>query len=354
MTGLPGDRKKMNPLKRIPFRQQLLYVLIFNTLISITLSYLSKESLLNELIVSNCFGFSIFFSFQVYAHYFTYRRATLLLPLLAGSLVGMVLVIVASTFIHDITFTDIYLILSDTPKQVVDSLMYAFVFGAVILYFILSKVRDITARHALREQQFKLSQNEKQLAQAQLRLLQAQVEPHFLFNTLSNIDALVEVEPKRSKKMLKDLTQYLRAALSHSRSNRTTLGEELELLERFLAISQVRMGERLSYSIDVPLALLSRSLPPMLLQPLVENAIKHGIEPSAQGGKVIVKAEADNEILRITVSDTGLGLQSASGSGFGIANIRERLNTLYEGKARIEVRDNPPHGVISILEVPGE
>ncbi len=250
--------------------------------------------------------------------------------------------------------TEIISLLPASKENLSFSLVLALGFGSVFLYFISSKVREIAARETIRAHQLKLVENEKQLAQAQLRLLQAQIEPHFLFNTMSNIGAMIEVAPQSSRKLLEDLTHYLRAALRHSRNSHTTLGEEIKLLEYFLAIHQARMEGRVHYWIDVPQNLLSCAFPPMLLQPLVENAIKHGIEPSVHGGEILIEAEAGEGRLRITVSDTGLGLRADAGSGFGIANIRERLNTLYDGAGMVEVRGNIPHGVISILEVPDE
>jgi LytS/YehU family sensor histidine kinase len=184
-------------------------------------------------------------------------------------------------------------------------------------------------------------------------MLQAQIEPHFLFNTLANLAVLIRSDPARAERLLGDLIAWLRATLQRTREADSTLGDEIELLRRYLDILGLRLGPRLRVAFDVPPALLSRPFPLLLLQPLVENAVTHGIEPQVEGGELRIAAgEADGR-LRLTVSDTGAGLGAGgAGAGFGLESVRQRLGALFGEAARLDVRSNTPRGVIATLEIP--
>jgi len=194
----------------------------------------------------------------------------------------------------------------------------------------------------------------RQLAEAQLKTMQAQVEPHFLFNTLASVDYLIETEPSTASKMQKSLIQYLRAALPQMRQGSTTLGKEVQLCRSYLEILKFRMEDRLQYSVIVPQGLGSAQFPPMMLQSLVENSIKHGLEPKPEGGSMTISADISNGRLRVTVADSGLGFAAAgkSGTGVGLANVRERLAALYGSSARLSIEANSPSGTIVTIEVP--
>jgi Histidine kinase/Histidine kinase-, DNA gyrase B-, and HSP90-like ATPase len=197
----------------------------------------------------------------------------------------------------------------------------------------------------------------RQLAEAQLKTMQAQVEPHFLFNTLASVDYLIETEPSTASKMQKSLIQYLRAALPQMREGSTTLGKEIQLCRSYLEILKFRMEDRLQYSVIVPQGLSSARFPPMMLQSLVENSIKHGLEPKPEGGSLTISADISNGRLRVTVADSGLGFAVSedaprSGSGVGLSNVRERLAALYGGAARLSIEANSPTGTIVTIEVP--
>ncbi len=196
----------------------------------------------------------------------------------------------------------------------------------------------------------------RQLAEAQLKMMQAQVEPHFLFNTLASVDYLIETDPARASTMQKNLIQYLRAALPQMREGSTTLGKELALVRAYLEILKVRMDDRLHFAITVPQGLMSAQFPPMVLQTLVENAIKHALEPKPEGGSITVTADIANGNLRVTVADTGLGFGASGkpGTGVGLSNVRERLAALYGGRARFAIEANAPSGTIATIEVPYE
>jgi signal transduction histidine kinase len=194
----------------------------------------------------------------------------------------------------------------------------------------------------------------RQLVEAQLKMMQAQVEPHFLFNTLASVDYLIETDPKIASKMQKNLIQYLRAALPQMREGSTTLGKEVQLCRAFLEILKFRMEDRLQYTVIVPQGLQSAQFPPMMLQSLVENSIKHGLEPKPEGGSLTISGDIANGKLRVTVADTGLGfaVSDQPGTGVGLANVRERLAALYGGTARLSIEANSPTGTIVTIEVP--
>jgi len=198
---------------------------------------------------------------------------------------------------------------------------------------------------------------ERQALQAQLRLLQAQIEPHMLFNTLANLQGLIAIDPPRAGQMLDQLIQYLRATLSVSRAETTTLEQEFAALEAYLGLMQVRMGARLDYRCHLPEALRGARLPTMLLQPLVENAIVHGLEPKVDGGTVTLDAAQRGDQLEITVRDTGLGLdrpRPKHGGGVGLSTTRERLQALYGERAGAELLPSPPQGAMSRITLPLE
>jgi hypothetical protein len=201
----------------------------------------------------------------------------------------------------------------------------------------------------------------RQVVEARMAAMQAQVEPHFLFNTLASIDHLIETDPARASQMQKNLIALLRASMPTMReagggtgNGVRDLGRELAVIRPYLEILKVRMEERLTTEVDVPDGLLSAEFPPMMIQTLVENAIKHGLEPKAEGGHLLVKAEIVHGKLQVTVADTGLGFGKAAtaGTGVGLANIRERLQLLYGPKATLTVAENSPSGTRVTVTVP--
>jgi len=196
---------------------------------------------------------------------------------------------------------------------------------------------------------------EKQAIQAQLQLLQAQIEPHMLFNTLANLQGLIAIDPPRAQYMLDQLIHYLRASLTSARAEKTTLAHEFELMQAYLELMSVRMGARLTYKLILPPELSKVTVPPMLLQPLVENAIKHGLEAKIEGGRIDVEARRDNGTLVISVTDNGLGLDdgdASHGTQVGLANVRERLHALYDGGAGFSLQANDPQGAVATIMLP--
>ena len=226
------------------------------------------------------------------------------------------------------------------------SLLLGVFFG--ILGFIFFTTRD-----DLMEARASLAEQERQRVETELRLLQAQIEPHFLFNTLSNVISLIRTDPDRAESTLVNLTQFLRSTLKRSRETTAALADELNIIRAYLQIQQTRMGERLSFTIDADTSLQQAAFPPLLLQPLVENAVIHGIEPSEAGGTIHVHAEAANGVLTVTVSDDGMGIQSnTSSSRVGLRNILERLHSLFGDAASLSLSERSPHGVKAELVIP--
>jgi signal transduction histidine kinase len=195
-----------------------------------------------------------------------------------------------------------------------------------------------------------------QQTEAQLSALNAQIEPHFLFNTLANVKRLYETQPERGRDMLVALIAYLRAALPGMRRHESTLADELELVRHYLAILQMRMGERLSFAIDAAPELLPAQLPTLVLPTLVENAIKHGLSPLPEGGHIDIRARpAPGGGLSIEVADNGQGFGAASGgAGVGLANTRARLAARFGDAAALELEAAQPRGVVARVRLPAE
>jgi hypothetical protein len=209
-------------------------------------------------------------------------------------------------------------------------------------------------RALIAEREKRAEQAERTAVEAQLKVLQAQIEPHFLFNTLATLDALIVTDRDGARAMLQHLIKYLRAALSHSRSDKATLGNEVDLLKAYLAIMALRLPNRLQTKFDCDAECLKLVFPPMLLQPLVENAITHGIEPAKAGGTIAVLARCADGTLDIAVEDSGVGLGNSptAGTGAGTENVRRRLESLFGSNATLELEPLAPHGTRSRIRVP--
>jgi len=224
--------------------------------------------------------------------------------------------------------------------------------GGLITAFLIFRERDAQARAAVHKAESEKNLLARRMAEAQLALMQAQVEPHFLFNTLANVRYLVENEPANALRMLDQLIEYLKAALPQMREAASTLGKEIEFLRAYLNIQQIRMGDRLRFEFRVPDALLARSFPPAMAITLVENAIRHGLEPCCDCGDVTVSAAVDGGQLRLTVADTGVGMKTETGHGIGLINLRTRLGEMYGERGKLVVEDNTPSGVRATIEIP--
>jgi LytS/YehU family sensor histidine kinase len=215
-------------------------------------------------------------------------------------------------------------------------------------------VRERLAQAKALALQFELERSrlERQALDARLSLLQAQIEPHFLFNTLANVQALVECQSPRAADVLKSLIAYLRAALPRLHEGEPTLGNELALVRAYLELMQMRMPDRLSFTITVAPGLDGRRFPPMALLTLVENAVRHGIDPAEDGGRIEVGATEAPGGLRLWVADSGVGLDPRAQPGTGLANLRARLQAFFGPGATLELSERPPHGVHAEIALP--
>ena len=220
-----------------------------------------------------------------------------------------------------------------------------------------SVVRSITRRvaEARRREQVTVKETatEKELTVAKLSLLHAQVEPHFLYNTLASAQLLTRTDPARADQMLGNLIMYLRHSLPRTEDSLSTIGEELERAQAYLDILKIRMGSRLSLQVEVPAALRAVLFPTMMLQTLVENAIKHGLEPKPGGGTVWILARSHENAVSVTVADDGRGFSAeGGGTGIGLRNVRERLRLAYGSAAGFAIVANFPAGVAATITVP--
>jgi sensor histidine kinase YesM len=369
------DPHDWHPLELIPFFQRwtpnwkrdLLYTFIWNSLLWAGFVVLSlvfanvtdwPRHLLRIFLIAHAIGFSIHGLFAI--------GELLLGPRIRkmGSVTSVIYYASIPTLGVFVGYTLSFALL-DMPKafdwlyslpgsrsiatvSVVLSLFLLFISSARI------RQREAEARLALETQ--RATEAERRSLEAQLRLLQAQIEPHFLYNTLGNAVSLIGPEPDKARLLLERLIDYLRATLSSSRAQACALATEFDSLKAYLELMQIRMGDRLRYRIDLPDALRQTVLPPMLLQPLVENAIQHGLEKKIEGGEVQVSATRDGDFLSLSVIDTGIGFDPSAvprpGGGIGLANLRQRLTAIYGPAALMTLTDHRPSGVRVTLRLP--
>jgi hypothetical protein len=220
--------------------------------------------------------------------------------------------------------------------------------AAVFVYF-RSAEESEAARHQAEVDRGLFAQ---QMDEARLQMLQAQIEPHFLFNTLATVRRLYQTDAAAAESMLDNLMRYLTVALPQMRANDSTLGRETALAEAYLGIQQIRMGRRLGFAIEVPPELREAAVPPMMLLTLAENAIKHGLNPLPEGGFIRIAARVESGELRLEVADSGQGFVKTAGGGTGLSNIRARLSGIYGQGAQLRVGANKPRGVTATIALP--
>ncbi|MCO5123910.1 MAG: histidine kinase [Rhizobacter sp.] len=268
--------------------------------------------------------------------------------LVVGTALGSSL---GNAFANWVLGTDSAGLLASSPRQALGMLLFALVPGVSATYFFHSR-----ARIAQTEARALMAQREA--AESQLRLLESQLEPHMLFNTLANLRVLIGIDPPRAQAMLDQLIAFLRATLDASRAGTHSLTTEYARLADYLALMQVRMGERLQFRFDLPEALAAVEVPPLLLQPLVENCIKHGLEPSVAGGRIEISAAREGSQLVLRVRDTGLGLADAPSdpTSFGLAQVRARLAALHGPAASLTLTaaTDEEGGTLATLRLPLE
>lgn len=335
-----------------PLLKELAQNLFFTSLaclvIAVLTSLLSPLSLFVSLKIAFSYGISITLLINLFLVWWPNLPAWLT----AGS--GMLLGLLLGTSVTVLEIHGSFITaFTEQPLQILGNLLIGFIFSFTVCYFFYIHYRT-------QKLQAEQAEKEKSLALSQLRLLQSQIEPHFLFNTLGNIQGLVDTQPDKAKQMIQALTALLRANLSQVRSDTTSLHQELSLVRAYLEIQQLRMGPRLKWAIQCPDSLHSVAIPPLLLQPLVENAIKHGLEPLPEGGEVSLEITAERDVLQILVRDSGQGFTdhpATRGEGLGLSNLRQRLELFYADQAKLTITQ-PEAGGTQIqlsfpLDIPG-
>jgi sensor histidine kinase YesM len=339
------------PILPVAWRKTEYRTVLFTVAVCCAVALLSDlqrpTSLAYDLITANAIGLSAWAFTTLVRIPFRGRLPVwgLLLSIPVGTIIGSKLASLAGA--PDVTAS-----LLQNPGTARQTLLTIATIVGVVLVLFLYFSHSTSVREALERERRRAAEALHAETAARLALLQAQIEPHFLFNTLANIHSLIQEDPDKASLILEGLNEYLRTSLRRTRQPVSSLGEELELVETLLAIAAARLGRRLEYTISVPEELRSHQLPPLLLQPLVENAIRHGIEPAVAGGGIRVEVRLVNDALELTVSDTGVGLNEEAPQGVGLANIRARLSSLYAGNGTLALYANVPHGVIAKLLIP--
>jgi signal transduction histidine kinase len=316
-----------------PVWLQLVWTGVFNTAIALGMTLLAwsfarridiTEALLTNLVISHCIGYTIHGLFELAGRVFGVARIMAFnwpQRVAFYSLVPVTGVFIGYAAGLTLMGVDVLQMVAERPNLLVSIVVLSIVVSAFWYRYMANKSRLAEAEAERERARARALAAEKQALDAQLRALQAQIEPHFLFNTLANVVSLIDAAPGEARRMLERL---------------------IALLHAYLDILAIRMGRRLRYRIDVPDDLGAQPLPPLLLQPLVENAIKHGLEPKLAGGRVEVGARLQGDAVEITVVDDGLGFRPGPGAGVGLANLRERLAALYGDRARLAIEDLQP------------
>jgi signal transduction histidine kinase len=212
--------------------------------------------------------------------------------------------------------------------------------------------RQFVALNARLRQEAEQDRLARELSESQLRLLRAQIEPHFLFNTLGAVQQLAQQGAPRAAELTANLIDFLRSSMRDMRCEQVSLATEFALVESYLKVMEVRLGERLRYTLALPRALEEVKLPSMILLTLAENAIKHGIEPSLRGGEVALSASREGDTVRIRVEDSGVGMSATPGAGTGLENVRSRLALAFGAAAGLALQDGEPTGLIADITLP--
>lgn len=328
--------------------RDLLLVAAYNTAIGLFLTALTRYSLALNLGYAHCIGFGIYLAVRAPCLLHgqmrvEWRHALVGIPL--GFAGGFAL----ATWASGRKIVDVLL---QEPEAAMIGAITATLFGILGTWHFRDEGRLREARAEAEAERMKRIEQEALAANAQLAVLQAQIEPHFLFNTLSNVVGLIDTNAPAAKQMLIDLTALLRTSLARTRRPVVTLGEEIDLLRAYLGIMAVRMGSRLEWRIDVPDDVLAARLPPLLVQPLVENAIRHGLEPKTTGGHLAVRCRRTGDRLTIEVGDNGAGFAGDIREGTGLANVRQRLVATCGPDATLVLATSPAGGVSACLTLP--
>jgi sensor histidine kinase YesM len=372
LPACPPTRQSWHPLELIPFfarwapspLRDFIYSFIFNTMFAVVFTALAAlfvdrldlgAQFIGCFVFSQCIGYSIWFLIiaadavvpDEFQRTTTMRWVFFVILPVVGSFIGFWL---ATTLLaQQQARAEMF-----TWRGILSIVTVSAIIVSILIAIVVPRDRATRAQAKAAHDEARANAAEREATLARLQLLEAQVEPHFLFNTLAHVVSLVDREPAQAKRMLHRLIELLRATAT-SGERETTLGRQLELLRAYLDLIGMRMGARLAWSVDAPPDLLAMPVPPMLLQPVVENAIKHGLEPKIDGGRVDVIARSDRERLVLTVTDTGLGVaptRSSASTGIGLANLKARLATQFGPAASVALADNAPAGTRVTIVLP--
>ncbi len=333
------------------FITDMLLTIAICTLVAFAITMIgSSKDFLVTLLISQSFGVAICTTILAMLWIFNPRNWV---SLLCVSVAAVFTGAVSGLYLGFMILKNFFHVILNWPTDVIlRTVAFALITSIGVLYFFITRSILKHDKEQIEQERIKTVALQKEALEINLRMLQAQIEPHFLFNTLSNVVSLIDTDPARGKAMLLDLTRYLRTSLSRTLPEKTTLAQEAEMIGAYLNIQKIRMGERLNFTMDVPDDLRGKPFPPMLLQPLVENAVKHGLEPKIEGGGISIRATCDAHRLKVEVADTGLGISSLNANGIGMANVRDRLRLLFGDQGKFIVEENSPSGVRAVIEVP--
>ena len=367
----PQDCARPHPLEIIPFfrrfppgrARNLIYTVIWSSVFGITfllanVAMTAKMPTVRTIamfgVISNLIGFAIhalysagqMFGLEQWAKRANYAVKTAYFSVIP--VIGVIAGLQGADWIFHIGFGN----WTVTPGWLLSIVATSVVISLVLSTLFYLREREARAQAELAHQRESAERMQREAVAANLRALQAQIEPHFLFNTLANVSTLIDRDAPQAKRMLERFIHFLRASLAATRTERTTLAAEGELIASYLDVLRVRMGPRLEYSVDIEPSLASYAIPPMLLQPVVENAIRHGLEAKVEGGRIDFRARRESANVCIEVRDTGAGFGATTAGGVGLTNLRDRLRGLYGAAGTLSIGENHPAGTIVTLRLP--
>ncbi|NUA30665.1 sensor histidine kinase [Cupriavidus basilensis] len=337
--------------------RDLVFVLCANTIIAVSLNYGFRTggSLWHNFVYSQLIGLSIWLLIDIARVLIWWNDRPRRWPFLCLTAVAVPLGVIMGSWTTRVVLNEPAKSFEEATDMLRMCLVVGMLASASMIYFYWSREKLAHLERQAALDALQREEAEKQLVRAQLMALQAQIEPHFLFNSLANLDCLIATDQQAARRLLQRLIGFLRMSLSHTRAEQCTLRQEFELLRSYLDIQALRFGTRLAYEIELPPELAEVEIPPMLIQPLVENAVSHGIEPCMHGGRIVLSARAQGDnAVQVVITDTGVGFGHAvtKGSGLGLTHVRERLARIFGAAASMQMEENTPRGVIVRLTLP--
>lgn len=339
--------------------ERAIQAMALNTVIALGITAFGEHDFGDNLVYSQCIGLGIWGLIDggrlwlIPNPKLQWRRLFWIVPLgvTLGYLLGSLL---AALLLNSHTFS----YWTNAPRKAFGFLILSLVAGGASTYYFMSREQLAAAREEMAHSDAQTQTAQRHAAESQLKLLQTQLEPHMLFNTLANLRVLINTDPTRALDMLERLVAYLRATLDASRATRHSLQAEFDRLRDYLELMSVRMGPRLQYTLDLPPELTGLQIPPLLLQALVENSIKHGLEPKVGGGSITVTARREGVHLTLEVQDLGVGSSvdlnqpSDPAGSFGLAQVRDRLQASYGDQATLAFVANHTGGTNACINIP--